>query len=129
MVTSPPYLNWTNYFRNSRLELWFLRCLSHRDDLAAFRGRAVTAGINAVSKSKEQLLDHPDVADIVQRLERNAYDPRIPRMVATYFHDLWQVIQCVTRHLAPGACVAVDVASSRAISEEERIARLTEEGE
>jgi len=112
VVTSPPYLNGTNYFRNSRLELWFLRCLTQKADLTAFRGRAVTAGINAVSKSKAQLLDDPDVAALVRELERNAYDPRIPRMVGSYFHDLRQVIQSITRHLVPGACVAVDIGDS-----------------
>src|SRR5690606_10791444 len=36
LVTSPPYINGTNYFRNTRLELWFLRCLRTKADLAAF---------------------------------------------------------------------------------------------
>ena len=27
VITSPPYLNGTNYFRNTKIELWFLRAL------------------------------------------------------------------------------------------------------
>ena len=58
VVTSPPYLNGTNYFRNSRLELWFLRCLNHRDDLAAFRRRAIRgASTRRKTASGVNLLD------------------------------------------------------------------------
>ena len=32
-VTSPPYLNGTNYYRNTKIELWFLRALSSAGDL------------------------------------------------------------------------------------------------
>ena len=31
VITSPPYLNGTNYFRNTKIELWFLRCLKKRE--------------------------------------------------------------------------------------------------
>ncbi|MBM4044252.1 MAG: hypothetical protein FJ279_03995 [Planctomycetes bacterium] len=112
VVTSPPYLNGTNYFRNSRLELWFLRCLAQKADLSSFREKAVTAGINAVQESKRQLLDHPEVAEIVRKLESNAYDARIPRMVGNYFYDMALMIQGMTRHLIPGACVALDIGDS-----------------
>jgi hypothetical protein len=30
VITSPPYINGTNYFRNTRLELWFLGALKNR---------------------------------------------------------------------------------------------------
>jgi hypothetical protein len=33
VVTSPPYVNGTNYFRNTKVELWFLRCLKSAQDL------------------------------------------------------------------------------------------------
>ena len=52
VITSPPYLNGTNYFRNTKVELWFLRCLKHKDDLAQFRFRSLTVGINDVTVSK-----------------------------------------------------------------------------
>ena len=44
VITSPPYLNGTNYFRNTKVELWFLRCLKNRGDLARFRFGAMTVG-------------------------------------------------------------------------------------
>ena len=49
VITSPPYLNGTNYFRNTKVELWFLRCLRESRDLARFRFGALTAGINDVT--------------------------------------------------------------------------------
>jgi hypothetical protein len=33
VITSPPYLNGTNYIRNARLELWYLRYLNESADL------------------------------------------------------------------------------------------------
>lgn len=112
VVTSPPYLNGTNYCRNSRLEMWFLRCLADKSELTRFREREVTAGINAVQPLKAQLLDHPEVAQVVERLGAEAYDPRIPRMVGSYFFDLATVVEGMVRHLVPGACVAMDIGDS-----------------
>ncbi len=43
VITSPPYLNGTNYFRNTKVELWFLRALHDESDLSAFRAKTVTA--------------------------------------------------------------------------------------
>lgn len=37
VITSPPYLNGTNYFRNTKVELWFLRYLQFENDLRFFR--------------------------------------------------------------------------------------------
>ncbi len=88
VVTSPPYLNGTNYFRNTKIELWFLRCLNHSDDLAYFRSKSITAGINDVTIKKKAEDVHPEVQRIVTQLERVAYDERIPRMVKLYFCDV-----------------------------------------
>ena len=44
VITSPPYLNGTNYFRNTKVELWFLRCLKGREDLSRFRFGSMTCG-------------------------------------------------------------------------------------
>ena len=112
VVTSPPYLNGTNYFRNTRLELWFLRCLASKQDLTAFRRKAVTAGINGVTRAEKQFLELPEIDEVVAALERNAYDSRIPRMVGSYFHDLAEVFDACKRHLIPGACVAIDIGDS-----------------
>lgn len=111
VITSPPYLNGTNYARNTKIELWFLRCLQDSTDLAFLRQRSVTAGINDVLKSKNGT-NRRRVAAIVRTLERRAYDSRIPRMVSTYFADLDHVFEGVAHHLKPGGILAVDIGDS-----------------
>ncbi len=112
VITSPPYLNGTNYFRNTKVELWFLRCLSTVDDLAAFRRRAVTSGINDVTVDKPTRSPTETVGNLVKDLEKRAYDSRIPRMVQTYFHDMADVFDGLARHLTSRATVLIDLGDS-----------------
>jgi DNA modification methylase len=111
VVTSPPYLNGTNYFRNTKVELWFLRSLRTPQDLAALRLAAVTAGINDVTRQKS-VSSHPDVLQIVSALEQSAYDARIPQMVGSYFHDMEAVLRGVALHMKSGAILALDIGDS-----------------
>ena len=112
VITSPPYLNGTNYIRNTKVELWFLRCLSNSDDLSYFRNKSITAGINDVTIKKKAGNVHPLVQKIVTQLESNPYDERIPRMVNLYFYDLTSVIVGMKKHLVNNATVAIDIGDS-----------------
>jgi tRNA G10 N-methylase Trm11 len=111
VITSPPYLNGTNYFRNTKVELWFLRALRSPADLAAYRDAAVTAGINDVRGSKRSCVV-PEASDIVRSLEASAYDSRIPKMVASYFNDMAEVLAALKKHLRLRAAVAIDIGDS-----------------
>ena len=72
VVTSPPYVNGTNYFRNTKVELWFLRCLKSSADLRLFRDKAVSAGINDVSMSRKVAVpDSARLQDVLAQLEKN----------------------------------------------------------
>lgn len=110
VVTSPPYLNGTNYFRNTKVELWFLRSLRESADLSAFRRAAVTAGINDVTKGKETS-EHPSVLKVLERLG-DSYDRRIAQMVGSYFADMENVFRGLSTHLRANATVAVDIGDS-----------------
>ncbi len=112
VITSPPYLNGTNYFRNTKVELWFLRCLSTADDLAGFRLRAVTSGINDVTVDKPTRSPTTAIGELVRNLEDRAYDSRIPRMVQTYFHDMAGVFDGLAKHLTSRAPVLIDLGNS-----------------
>ena len=112
VITSPPYVNGTNYFRNTKIELWFLRCLKKKKDLTRFREACLTAGINDVTVSKTPTQLHPDVQKIVSQLEQNAYDSRIPRMIASYFSEITEIFRGICRHLTPDATVAIDIGDS-----------------
>lgn len=112
IVTSPPYVNGTNYFRNTKIELWFLRCLREKDDLARFRASALPAGINDVTVTRTPEYTHPDVERIVSALEKESYDPRIPRMIRCYFYEITDIFRTVRTHLTFGATLAIDIGDS-----------------
>ena len=112
VITSPPYVNGTNYFRNTKIELWFLRCLENQNDLRHYRTRAITAGINDVTVGKSSLPPDPAVEAVVETLEKNAYDSRIPRMIASYFAEIYQVFEGISKHMMPGGIVAIDIGDS-----------------
>jgi len=113
VITSPPYLNGTNYIRNTKLELWFLREIKDSDDLRGLRDRVVTSGICDVVVAKANGDVHPILAPILRDLTRNAYDKRIPKMVASYFSDMREVLQGLWHHAISGATICVDIGDSR----------------
>lgn len=113
VITSPPYLNGTNYFRNTKLELWYGRFLSNGITLRTFRDLAITSGINDVGSTQGRNSINPAVAKIVKELEVNAYDQRIPRMVAGYFEDMQKVLIGLGGACRSGASICIDIGDSR----------------
>jgi len=112
LITSPPYINGTNYFRNTKLELWFLECLRTKNDLKNYRKNSLTAGINDVQDNYET----PDIdiiKDVVTKLERCAYDVRIPKMISGYFSELQDIFKKITNHLCKNSKIAIDIGDSR----------------
>lgn len=112
IVTSPPYLNGTNYYRNTKIELWFLRALLSGHDLSAFRRQTVTAGINDVTSQKNPAAASGDVEAIVQLLRNRAYDARIPKMVLSYFADMKEVFSGLLHHATPASRLLIDIGDS-----------------
>lgn len=96
IITSPPYLNGTNYIRNTKLELWFDSFLKEKNDLSFYRSEVVTAGINDVVKEKK-LFSFKPLEDILLN-NPNWYDRRIPKMINDYFYDMKKVL--INCHLA-----------------------------
>lgn len=111
VITSPPYLNGTNYFRNTKLELWYLREIDSGADLRQYRNGAITSGINDVTREKGKLI-LPEVAAVHGSLTANCYDRRIPAMVAGYFQDMHEVLTGIFRSLRPGAPACIDIGDS-----------------
>jgi hypothetical protein len=113
VVTSPPYVNGTNYFRNTKVELWFLRCLTSSADLRLFRDKAVSAGINDVSMSRKVAVpDSTRLQDVLAQLEKKAYDRRIPKLVEGYFADLTRVFDGIYAQMRSDGMLAVDIGDS-----------------
>lgn len=112
VVTSPPYLNGTNYFRNTKVELWFIRGISEAKDLTAYRAKTVTAGINDVTNRHKVDTLSENLQKLVSELEAKSYDQRIAKMVHYYFIDMVRIFKGLTKHLTEGAVVAIDIGDS-----------------
>lgn len=110
IVTSPPYLNGTNYIRNTKLELWFLGYLKMKKDLSGFRKEVVTSGINDVTTT-EKNIELPTIDNILNNPEL-WYDKRIPKMIKDYFFDMNIVISNFYKYLKKGGFVFLDIGDS-----------------
>lgn len=116
IITSPPYLNGTNYFRNTKLELWFLRQLSVKNQLRTYRDAAITSGINDVTVGKSRGNGvgalSSSLIDTIKALEEDAYDQRIPMMVEAYFREMAVVLQNFKAVSHKDTVVAIDLGDS-----------------
>lgn len=113
VVTSPPYLNGTNYCRNTKLELLLLGLIRSEDGLMDIRSRSVTAGINNVSKRIREPAVIAEVEEVAVKLDECAYDVRIPRMIRAYFSDMQIVLATTRAAMKPGGRMVLDIGDSR----------------
>ena len=112
VISSPPYLNGTNYVRNTKIELWFLGCLKSKEDLAWYRYRSMTVGINDVTVGKP-IGDVPSsVTPVVKRLEEGSYDARIPRMIACFASEMHALLQALSAHMRRESTIVIDIGDS-----------------
>ena len=113
IVTSPPYLNGTNYCRNTKLELLSLEFISSEHGLSQFRSESITAGINSVSKQRlppNQLLN---VEPVAEQLDVCAYDKRLPQLVRLYFSDMTEALRKLRLVSSPNAQLILDIGDSK----------------
>ena len=76
VITSPPYLNGTNYSRNTKLELWILDFLE-KDTIRKLREKSVTAGINDTFAYKNVAAVSTEVNELVTKLEKVTYESHV----------------------------------------------------
>lgn len=108
--TSPPYLNGTNYIRNTKLELWFTDRLKSKKDLNFFRQEVITAGINDVTTIKKEMI----IPFIEESLKDKSlwYDRRIPKMIRDYFFDMNIVFENVYKYTVADGYFCIDIGDS-----------------
>lgn len=113
VLTSPPYLNGTNYFRNTKIELWLADFIEHESELSKFNREAMIAGINNVSKSSRPIKEFPFVEEVAKELDKVAYDKRIPTLVRGYASDteLW-IANCADM-LKDDGKIVIDIGDSK----------------
>ncbi|WP_410771348.1 hypothetical protein [Fontibacillus sp. BL9] len=112
VITSPPYLNGTNYIRNTKLELKLLDFIKTEKDLPNLHSNGIMAGINSVSRRRNIPHIMDEVKPYVERLE-NSYDKRIPVMVAGYFYDMNNVFQRIKEILRNDGIFVLDIGDSQ----------------
>jgi DNA modification methylase len=112
-LTSPPYLNGTNYFRNTKLELWLLDFIKSEKDLQNFTANAIWSGINNVSSVREHFKTFEPVEKVAVILDQSSYDSRIPKLVRGYFSDMYVVLGNIHSCLKENACFILDLGNSR----------------
>lgn len=113
VITSPPYLNGTNYIRNTKLELKLNDYISSENDLPNFHSKGIVAGINNVSKRTAIDKVLPVVEPYLEQLQPVSYDERIPKMVAGYFRDMDTVIQKLSISIKSGGLFTMDIGDSQ----------------
>lgn len=113
VITSPPYLNGTNYIRNTKLELKLNDFITSENDLPDFHSKGIVAGINNVSKRTAIDTILPIVEPYLEQLQPVAYDERIPKMVAGYFRDMDMVIQKLSRSIKADGLFTMDIGDSQ----------------
>jgi DNA modification methylase len=112
IVTSPPYLNGTNYFRNTKLELWLAGYIKHENQLSTLTQQAMIAGINNVSKASRPSKSFDFVELVAEQLDKVAYDKRIPALVRGYCSDTELWLQNCIQMMRPGARIVIDIGDS-----------------
>ena len=112
VLTSPPYVNGTNYFRNTKIELWLTGLIDSADDLKKLRDDAMAAGINNISKRGREPSTIPSVEKVATVLDEVAYDKRIPELVRRYFSDTWLWLENSYNLLKEGGIAIVDIGDS-----------------
>lgn len=116
VITSPPYLNGTNYIRNTKLELWYLEFLNSDKDLRHFRDEILTSGINDVKMHSATDINIAENSQLLnktlQELYGSSYDIRIPQMVKAYFEEIYLFFRDLRTKLSEDAHIFVDLGDS-----------------
>lgn len=113
VITSPPYLNGTNYIRNTKLELKLNGFIKSEQDLPAYHSKGIVSGINNISKRTGFKPILTEVSSIIDEITDSAYDERIPKMITGYFYDMNDVISSLAKSLKNDGYFIMDIGDSQ----------------
>ena len=113
IITSPPYLNGTNYFRNTKLELWILDFIKSEKDLSSFNVDCVAGGISNVSKNKTIKYENEHANTASLSLKNTNGDKRISKLVRLYTSDMGELFDTCMNYLRPGSRMYLDIGDSK----------------
>jgi len=112
-ITSPPYLNGTNYERNTKLEMGFLDLINSESDLRKLRNEMITAGINSTKTKDRGKYNIEFIKPLIKEVEKKAYDKRIPLMVEGYFNDMNLALKNIFSMMDKGAKGVIVIGDSQ----------------
>ncbi len=113
VITSPPYLNGTNYIRNTKLELKLTDYILSDKDMPNFHSKGIVAGINNVSKRKSNIDENVFAKKYLELLKPVSYDDRIPMMISGYFNDMEIVIKNLSKIIKDNGYFIMDIGDSQ----------------
>ncbi|PKE51943.1 hypothetical protein CW676_11710 [Macrococcoides caseolyticum] len=113
IITSPPYLNGTNYIRNTKLELNILDFVTNESELKELHSEGIISGINNVSNRREIVNNIDELIPILEKLEPVAYDKRITKMVIGYFNDMNDFFENSKKILKHEGVLILDIGDSQ----------------
>lgn len=113
VITSPPYLNGTNYIRNTKLELKLNDFLNDEKDMPKLHSKGIVAGINNVSKRNSEFKVLEFVKPYIEQLTPVVYDSRITKMVIGYFNDMNDVIEKLSIAMKDNGYFIMDIGDSQ----------------
>lgn len=113
VITSPPYLNGTNYTRNTKLELKLLGFVEDEKDLSHHHRKGIVAGINNVNSDINDDKVIPQINRIIEELNKVSYDSRIQKMIISYFNDMNDVFISLSKAIRDGGYLIMDIGDSQ----------------
>jgi SAM-dependent methyltransferase len=113
ILTSPPYVNGTNYIRNTKLELWFLDFIRAEMQLSDLTKKSIVCGINNVTKSRPPAHRFDFVEAVASKLDDVSPDDRIPALVRGYCSDMADVLKNCRRYLRHDGRMVLDIGDSQ----------------
>ncbi len=113
ILTSPPYVNGTNYIRNTKLELWFLSFIRSEAELSELNKKSIVCGINNVRKSRQPASRFDFVERVASKLDEVSPDRRIPALIRGYCSDMSEVLSNCRAYLRLGGRMVLDIGDSQ----------------
>ena len=114
VVTSPPYLNGTNYIRNTKIELEFLEFIRGEFELPLFHSKGIVAGINNVTRKNANINHRFDFVDsVLKEIEPVVYDDRIIPMIERYFDNMFDVFVKLRYCMKNDSVLILDIGDSQ----------------
>ena len=109
-IFSPPYANCFDPFEVYKIELWLGNFIEGYDDLRSKRKSALTSNLNANLKKE---FDSEHRTELLNRIltildGKELWDKRLPKMLDTYFFDMFVVLnELYNKTKKGGYCVIV----------------------